>query len=58
VFGARDPQGRVRDREGKPWTPTAEALVRESGERLKRVAAHRSFWFGWHAQHPDTVLYR
>jgi len=58
MFGTRDPQGRVRDREGKSWTPTAEALVRESGERLTRIAAHRAFWFGWHAQHPDTVLYR
>ncbi|MBA3295874.1 MAG: DUF3179 domain-containing protein [Acidobacteria bacterium] len=58
TFDVRDPLGLVRDREGKRWTPTAEALVRETGERLIRVAAHRAFWFGWHAQHPDTVLYR
>jgi hypothetical protein len=58
TFDPRDSSGLVRDREGKQWMPTSEALVRETGERLPRVAAHRAFWFGWHAQHPDTVLYR
>jgi hypothetical protein len=23
---------------------------------LARVPAHRAFWFGWFAQHPDTLL--
>ena len=58
TFDTREPSGMVRDREGKRWTPRADALVRETGERLPRIAAHRAFWFGWHAQHPDTVLYR
>ena len=29
-----------------------------SGERLRSVPAHRAFWFGWVAQHPDTELHR
>ncbi len=58
TFEGRDGSGQLRDREGKRWTPMPDALVRETGERLPRVAAHRAFWFGWYAQHPETVLYR
>lgn len=58
TFAVGDETGRVRDSGGRTWTATPEALVRESGERLDRVPAHRAFWFGWHAQHPDTVLHR
>jgi hypothetical protein len=32
--------------------------VSETGERLARVPAPRAFWFGWIAQHPETVLYK
>ncbi|MEO6213848.1 MAG: DUF3179 domain-containing protein [Vicinamibacterales bacterium] len=58
TFDGRDRSGPVRDRDGKSWTATPDALVRETGERLERVPAHRAFWFGWHAQHPDTILHR
>jgi hypothetical protein len=46
------------DAQGRRWRVTPDALVCDSGEHLPRVAAHRAFWFGWFAQHPDTVLYR
>lgn len=57
-FAALDGDAAVRDTEGRQW------LVREThleasfdtSLRLPRVAAHRAFWFGWYAQHPDTVL--
>ena len=49
---------RVEDREGRRWTLSEEALILEGEEstRLPRVSAQRAFWFGWHAQFPDTVL--
>ena len=40
-----------RDRSGTRWSVSAEGLVSETGERLSRVPAHRSFWFGWMAQY-------
>jgi hypothetical protein len=48
----------VRENNGQGWTVTDEALVGEAGERLRRVPAHRAFWFGWIAQHPETTLIR
>ena len=49
---------RVLDSEGRSWLIAEAALVPEfdDGPRLPRVSAHRAFWFGWFAQHPDTVL--
>lgn len=50
--------GRVVDSEGRHWTIDESALQADfdPGLRLPRVSAHRAFWFGWYAQHPDTVL--
>jgi hypothetical protein len=57
-FVTRERDGRVRDADGRLWQATTDALVSEGGERLARVPAHRAFWFGWRAQHPDTELYK
>lgn len=48
----------VRDAAGRDWTVTEEALVPAdgSGAALPRVPAFRAYWFGWHAQYPDTEL--
>jgi hypothetical protein len=46
------------DRTGKRWTLTEAALTNAHGGRLERLPAHRAFWFGWHAQFPDTRLVR
>ena len=35
-----------------------DALVGPHGMRRSRLPAHRAFWFGWQAAHPDTVLIR
>ena len=50
----------VQDADGGTWHVTEAALVsaRDESLRLPRVPAHRSFWFGWVAQHPDTLLIR
>ena len=39
------------------WTMTESALTKEGEEKmLKRYPSHQSFWFGWHAQFPETRL--
>jgi len=46
------------DAEGRPWVVDEDQLrsVQDASLVLPRVPAHRSFWFAWHAQHPDTAL--
>jgi hypothetical protein len=57
-FDRLDAAGRLLDTQGRSWNVTESALVAgfEPGLELPRVPAHRSFWFGWFAQHPDTRL--
>jgi len=31
-------------------------LTGPGGETLKRLPAHRAFWFGWYAAYPQTRL--
>jgi hypothetical protein len=58
TFVERLPDGSVRDSAGASWRVDDDALVGPAGEQLPRVPAHRAFWFGWSAQHPDTVLHK
>jgi hypothetical protein len=46
----------LRDSNGARWRVTPDALVGNDGARLPVVPTHQAFWFGWHAQHPDTIL--
>jgi len=47
----------IFDADGIQWKITEEALVRRDASiRLPRLPAHRAFWFGWFAAHPDTRL--
>jgi hypothetical protein len=48
----------VIDSAGRRWRIDEAYLQAEfdAALRLPRVSAHRAFWFGWYAQHPDTVL--
>jgi len=49
---------RLVDSDGRDWR-VGESFIEaefDAGLRLPRVPAHRAFWFGWYAQHPDTVL--
>lgn len=59
-FVRRVPDGRIADATGTLWRVGESELVStESPPRtLPRVPAHRAFWFGWRAQHPDTELIR
>ena len=57
-FATADGNDTVRDDGGREWVAEEDFLVAkfDSSVRLPRVAGHRAFWFGWYAQHPDTVL--
>ena len=41
---------------GNKWTVEEAELTGPKGEILKRVSAHRAFWFGWYSAFPDTKL--
>lgn len=44
------------DTGGDGWAVSESALTHSDGRRLKRLTAHRAFWFGWQAQFPETRL--
>lgn len=46
----------LADRSGARWKVTESKLIGPNGQTLKRLPAHRSFWFGWYAQFPKTRL--
>ncbi|HEY2929396.1 DUF3179 domain-containing (seleno)protein, partial [Piscinibacter sp.] len=46
----------ARDSRGNIWRVDESRLTGPNGEILKRLPAHRAFWFGWHAAYPDTRL--
>ncbi|MEO6624248.1 MAG: DUF3179 domain-containing (seleno)protein [Burkholderiaceae bacterium] len=46
----------VSDSDGGRWKMDEDALTASTGERLKRLPAHRAFWFGWNAAFPATRL--
>ena len=47
----------VVDQVGQVWTVSDVGLLRPDGEILERLPSYVSFWFGWYAFHPDTLLY-
>ena len=46
----------VSDSNGGRWKMDEDALSASTGETLKRLPAHRAFWFGWNAAFPATRL--
>ncbi len=46
------------DEDGGPWEVAEAGLTGPEGARLRRLPSHRAFWFGWHAQFPETRLVR
>ncbi len=57
-FKRWDRQHSVVDQDGVTWTLDEDALESETGERLRRLPAHRAFWFGWYSAYPETRLVR
>lgn len=58
-FGPGAEDRAVVDERGTRWRVTEEALVEVggSGSVLDRVAGHISYWFGWYAFNPRTLVY-
>ncbi len=48
-------EGSIVDTEGQRWK-ISEASLDAGDQTLKRLPAHRAFWFGWFAQYPNTKL--
>ena len=57
-FVSYDQQRTVQDRSGGNWLVEEDRLIGPSGQSMKRVSAHRAFWFGWYAAYPKTRLVR
>jgi hypothetical protein len=55
-FEAWDGEAAARDTAGRTWKVGEDALSGPAGRRLKRLPAHRAFWFGWYSAYPDTRL--
>jgi hypothetical protein len=55
-FASYDGSAVVVAADGGRWQLSEAGLAGPDGSRRDRLAAHRAFWFGWHAAHPDTVL--
>jgi len=53
---AYDGEAVATDERGGRWSVHEGAIVASDGRRATRLPAHRAFWFGWHAAHPDTHL--
>ena len=45
-----------RDSAGGTWKMTEDRLSGPGGVSLRRLPAHRAFWFGWYAAYPATRL--
>jgi hypothetical protein len=56
TFTSYDRDVTVVDKTGDQWTVHEAKLQRSDGKQLKRLPAHRQFWFGWFAAHPNTLL--
>ncbi len=56
TFASWDFATAARDSRGNAWHVDESRLTGPNGETLKRLPAHRAFWFGWHAAFPDTRL--
>ena len=46
----------AHDRSGRKWKVEESAITGPGGETLKRLPAHRAFWFGWYSAFPKTRL--
>jgi hypothetical protein len=47
----------VLDASERSWQVTEDALIGPDGERAPRISGHLSYWFGWYAFFPDTLVY-
>ncbi|MFK8048447.1 MAG: DUF3179 domain-containing protein [Halioglobus sp.] len=55
-FHSYDGRSTLVDNTGQQWTLSESQLISAQGAILERLPYHRAFWFGWHANYPDTRL--
>ena len=55
-FGSYDRDSLAKDAAGGVWKVEEASLQGPKGESLKRLSAHRAFWFGWYSAYPTTRL--
>ena len=55
-FTGWDRDARAVDSDGTVWTLSESALRSAEGELLRRLPAHRAFWFGWYGAYSHTRL--
>jgi hypothetical protein len=55
-FKSWDQDAAALDEGGGKWTVTEAELTGPAGQALRRIPAHRAFWFGWYAAYPKTRL--
>ncbi len=57
VFTKWDGDSYLTDESGTVWWLTESYLKKRGAhDKLRRYPSHQSFWFGWHAQYPETRL--
>ena len=56
IFASWDKTKTALDSAGKTWKVEEAQMTGPKGEILKRVSAHRAFWFGWYSAFPNTRL--
>jgi hypothetical protein len=57
VFSQGTTPDTVIDERGREWTVTEEGLLSPDGELVPRLSGHLSYWFGWFAFFPHTLIY-
>ena len=55
-FTKWDGQFTLMDEYGHAWTLNEGKLQSAAGRVLRRLPAHRAFWFGWYSAYPTTRL--
>jgi hypothetical protein len=55
-FRRWDGEGTAWDEQDDRWSLSETMLTGPDQRVLRRLPAHRAFWFGWYAQYPDTRL--
>ncbi len=56
TFNSWDKKSSLLDKGGRKWQVGEAELTGSKGEVLKRISAHRAFWFGWYSAFPNTKL--
>lgn len=55
-IAAWDSERLATDSQGRSWKVGEDALTGPGRQKLRRLPAHRAFWFGWYSAYPETRL--